>query len=134
MHEIAFLRFSLAKKTTRLQKVVEALLNFEEGYPFDGDQVCVSRTPRRPDLPYINPQIEDTHPFPLILSEIASEHQNNVYPNEIPSFAHNSADVEKAELLTSGDAVHRSTANRIMLGSMTIHAGILFSFQIVNNT
>ncbi|KRY40482.1 hypothetical protein T01_15984 [Trichinella spiralis] len=77
MHEIAFLRFSLAKKTTRLQKVVEALLNFEEGYPFDGDQVCVSRTPRRPDLPYINPQIEDTHPFPLILSEIASEHQNN---------------------------------------------------------
>ncbi|KRY27732.1 hypothetical protein T01_10636 [Trichinella spiralis] len=81
MHEIAFLRFSLAKKTTRLQKVVEALLNFEEGYPFDGDQVCVSRTPRRPDLSYINPQIEDSHPFPLIVSEFASEHRNNVYPS-----------------------------------------------------
>ncbi|XP_003369371.1 conserved hypothetical protein [Trichinella spiralis] len=69
------------RQTRWRTKVVEALLNFEEGYPFDGDQVCVSRTPRRPDLPYINPQIEDTHPFPLILSEIASEHQNNVYPS-----------------------------------------------------
>ncbi|KAL1238479.1 hypothetical protein TSPI_04476 [Trichinella spiralis] len=86
MHEIAFLRFSLAKKTTRLQKVVEALLNFEKGYPFDGDQVCVSRTPRRPDLPYINPQIEDTHPFPLILSELASEHQNNRFYDYTCSF------------------------------------------------
>ncbi|KRX74670.1 hypothetical protein T06_13556 [Trichinella sp. T6] len=30
-----------------------------------------------PDLPYINPQVEDSHPFPLIVSELASEHQNN---------------------------------------------------------
>ncbi|KRZ82333.1 hypothetical protein T08_10496 [Trichinella sp. T8] len=49
----------------------EALLNFE----------LRVRTPdlpfRRPDLLYINPQVEDSHPFPLIVSELTSEHQNN---------------------------------------------------------
>ncbi|KRZ81160.1 hypothetical protein T08_1912 [Trichinella sp. T8] len=49
----------------------EALLNFElrvraQDLPF-----------RRPDLLYINPQVEDSHPFPLIVSELTSEHQNN---------------------------------------------------------
>ncbi|KRY44112.1 hypothetical protein T03_3887 [Trichinella britovi] len=44
-------------------------------------RVCVPQTPRRTDLSYMNPQVEDSHPFPLIVSELASGHEKNVFPS-----------------------------------------------------
>ncbi|KRY10405.1 hypothetical protein T03_14285 [Trichinella britovi] len=29
----------------------------------------------------MNPQVEDSHPFPLIVSELASGHEKNVFPS-----------------------------------------------------
>ncbi|KRZ63862.1 hypothetical protein T08_13885 [Trichinella sp. T8] len=34
-------------------------------------RVCVPQTPRRTDLSYMNPQEEDSHPFPLIDGEVS---------------------------------------------------------------
>ncbi|KRX53602.1 hypothetical protein T09_9929 [Trichinella sp. T9] len=44
-------------------------------------EMCVPQTPRRTDLSYMNPQVEDSHPFPLIVSELASGHEKNVFPS-----------------------------------------------------
>ncbi|KRZ77749.1 hypothetical protein T10_11928 [Trichinella papuae] len=72
MHEVYVSVIPPRKEEDSLAENEEALKNFE-------DIECAY--PGRPDLPYNNPQTEDSHPFPLMISELASGHQNNVSPS-----------------------------------------------------